>query len=1052
MQNPNSFTIYDASAGSGKTFTLVKAYLKILFQSNSLFQFKNILAITFTNKAVYEMKERIINTLKMFSDVSILTSENTMFKLLCEELNLEPEALYSKSNTLLNTIIHNYAAFEISTIDGFTHRLIRTFAHDLKLPLNFEVELDTDSLLTEAVDRLIAKAGTDKELTKILVQYAIEKADDDKSWDISLDLYKIAKLLVNENDIPYLNNLQGKSLEDFKILKQHLKTEINSTEEFIVSTAKNLLSSFANQDLTVKDFSRGTLYNHFVKASKLELYNLYDNKLESNITEGKIYTKSLAAAKAQLIDELLPEIATKYQDIKSKVFHLKLLRTIYKNITQLSVLNAINNELTDLKNEENKMLISEFNTIIGNEISEQPTPFIYERLGEKFNHYFIDEFQDTSELQWKNLVPLISETLDHYTPEKDPGSLMLVGDAKQAIYRWRGGKAEQFIELADLSSNPFHTEKQKSELKTNFRSFKNVIEFNNSFFRFLTTTAFSNTTYQDLYNRAGQETANPNEGFVNITFLNTTDEDRDVIYPEQVLKTINSCLENGYSYKDLCILVRKGKEAAAIADFLSQQNIQIISSESLLLKKSPEVIFVNNIISLLFDPRNNEVKIEILKYLSDKFGIEDKHAFFEKHLNLEINQLFSQFSLLNIFVKAEQLIQLPLFDMAESIIRDFNLVSNSNAYLQYYLDVILDFSQKQGSDIFKFLEYFNKKMDKLSIVSPEGQNAVQIMTIHKSKGLEFPVVIFPYADLDIYKEVDPKTWFPLDANNYKGFSNALINYSKKDIVEFGEDGKKIYNTRNSELELDNLNLLYVTLTRPVEQLHIISSLGLDRNGNPNTNLYSGLFIAYLKEQQLWSDSTQSYSFGTATRPISETDMEAVAENHSETIEFISESKQEHNIKIITKNGYLWDTVQQDAIEKGNLVHHLMSKIKTAQDILPTLESAKQDGLINTEQEQVLQDIIINIVNHNELKTYYSETNTIYTERDIITKSGSILRPDRIVISPQNEVIIIDYKTGTEQQKHKEQLQMYQHYLEDMNFKVTQKILVYINEDIQIKYA
>ncbi|WP_435135993.1 UvrD-helicase domain-containing protein [Formosa sp. A9] len=1051
MQNQTSFTIYDASAGSGKTFTLVKSYLKILFESDSYFQFKNILAITFTNKAVFEMKERIIKTLKAFADPTILKEEHTMFNLLCAELNMQPEALHSKSQTLLNTIVHNYAAFEISTIDGFTHRIIRTFAHDLKLPLNFEVELDTDALLTEAVDRLIAKAGTDQTLTDVLVQFALEKADDDKSWDIALDLNKIAKLLVNENDIIYLDTLKDKNLDDFKALKTHLKSEIQSTKKTIISKAKDLLTVFENHNLSAKDFSRGTLYNHFVKVSDFNIDKIYENQLENNINDGKVYTKTLARDKAASIDALLPSIKNTFLSIKSQVYHFKFLNTVYKNITQLSVLNTINKELTLLKTEENKMLISEFNTLISNQVSEQPTPFIYERLGEKFNHYFIDEFQDTSQLQWQNLIPLISEGLDTIDTHKTPGSLMLVGDAKQAIYRWRGGKAEQFIELCEnaFNFNPFHTPKEVYRLETNFRSFKHIINFNNSFFKYLTKAAFSNVVYKGLYENAQQELSNPNDGFVNITFLDLKEEDKDELYPKQVLKTIESCIKNGYNYKDICVLVRKRKEAAVIADYLSLHDIQIISSESLLLKKSPEVMFVTQLISLLFEPKNNEIKVDILNYIATKYNVEDKHAYFAEHIQKNNTALFQSFSTFGIFSQAHQLIQMPLFDMAETIIRQFQLTKTSNAYLQYYLDIVLDYTQKHGSDVFGFLEYFNNKLDVLSIVSPEGQDAIQIMTIHKSKGLEFPVVIFPYADLDIYREKEPKTWFPLDQDQYKGFPYTLINYNA-DVAEYNEAGQEIYMTHQAELELDNLNLLYVTLTRPVEQLYIISSLDLDTKKLPKTKQYSGLFIDFLMQEQLWNDQTLSYNFGTPERPTSITNETEQHANTNEIIEFISTPKNEHNIKIVTNNGYLWDTKQQNAIEKGNLVHNLMAKISTKKDVPTVLEQANRTGLISTEQQTALNQTITQIILHPELEPYFNETYTIYTERDILAKDGTILRPDRLAISTDHEVVIIDYKTGLELEQHKQQLLNYQQHLEQMQYKVTKKLLVYINDELLVK--
>ncbi|CDF77741.1 UvrD/REP family helicase [Formosa agariphila KMM 3901] len=1055
MESKATFSIYDASAGSGKTFTLVKAYLTILFKSKSHFQFKNILAITFTNKAVFEMKERIINTLKEFSNENVLVDGNDMFYMLCEELQMQPEALHSKSKMLLHTIIHNYAAFEISTIDGFTHRIIRTFAHDLKLPLNFEVDLDSESLLNKAVDQLIAKAGTDKEITDVLVRFAIEKADDDKSWNIALDLYKIAKLLIYENDIPYLEALKDKELSDFNTLKKQLYNDLNTLEASITEAAKHILNTFENNDLTVKDFSRGTLYNHFVNASEFKIHGLYKNQLEANIKDAKVYTKTLEASKKELIDGLLPEIESTYLKIKQAVYLFKFRKTISKNLTQLSVLNAINQELIALKEDENKMLISEFNTLISQQIASQPTPFIYERLGEKFNHYFIDEFQDTSKMQWNNLIPLVSEAIDAQDVEKDSGSLMIVGDAKQAIYRWRGGEAEQFIELSDLNSNhnPFNTPKNIQSLDTNYRSFKEVIHFNNTFFNHISGMAFSEEAYGNLYQRANQNQKNPNEGYVNISFLDLKDEDRDELYPEQVYNTIQECITNGYQLKDICILVRKTKNAVVTADYLSKQGVPIISSELLLIKQAPEVLFLTHLATVLFQPKNAEIKSEILYFLAEKFKVEDKHHFFAKHIALDNDALFKSFEQFGIFTSAKALIQLPLFDMFETMVREFNLVTYSNAYIQYYLDVVLEYTHKKDSDIFGFLEYFEAKIDKLSIVSPDGQDAVQIMTIHKSKGLEFPVVIFPFADLNIYEDIEPKEWFPLNAEEFNGFPYTLLDYNKSNFEEFGDEGLAISTKHESELELDSLNLLYVALTRPVEQLHIISSLAYDARKNINLKKYSGLFMDYLMQNQLWQDDTFNYRFGnpmrlTKPKKNDEEDKKEI----QEVLEFISTAKKDHNIKIVASSGYLWDTKQQDAIEKGNLVHNLMAKIKVKQDIDVVLKEAEQSGLITAEQFTGLQERILQIIEHPELKAYFNADQTIYTERDIIKKDGTILRPDRLIINSDNEVTIIDYKTGTELDKHKMQLQLYQDSIEEMDFKVVAKILVYINEELQVRYV
>lgn len=1039
-QNP-SFTIYNASAGSGKTFTLVKEYLKILFQSNNPDQFKRILAITFTNKAVAEMKDRIIETLKQFSDKAILDKPNSMFSAIFEELQIQPYVLHAKSEKLLNTILHNYAAFDISTIDGFTHRLIRTFAYDLKLPLNFEVELDQEALLNEAVDSLISKAGTDEALTKILVDFAIEKADDDKSWDVSYDFNKIAKLLVNENDIPFIDTLKGKTLNNFKELKTQLKKDIALLEASIIENSKSILTLIEEAGLQYTDFSGGYLPKHFDNLSNTKFDINFEAGWQLDIENKTLYPKRVSNEIASVIEQIQPQIASAYYETKKAVFHYKFLTAFYKNVTPLSVLNVINSELKILKEDQNKMLISEFNSIISNEIKNQPTPFIYERLGEKFKHYFIDEFQDTSVLQWKNLIPLLDNSLATET-----GSTMLVGDAKQAIYRWRGGKAEQFIGLFN-DENPFQIKKQVENLPTNYRSFKEIIEFNNAFFKFLSNLVFTNKEYQNLYENAHQNSFLEETGYVELSFLDIEKEDdRDELFSENVLKTIQKCIENGYRLEDVCVLVRKKKEGVAIANYLSQHHIPIISSETLLLSNSPEVVFVNNLMALLIQPKNNEIKVAALNYLTSLFNIENKHHFFCNHLDLSISELFKSFESFQVYIDGNNLLQLHLFDLAETLVRSFNLVKTSNAYVQFYLDAVLDFSQKKGSDIPGFLDYFDKKKDSLSIVSPKGQNAVQIMTIHKSKGLEFPVVIFPYADLDIYRELEPKEWFPINKETYRGFSHTLLNFNK-DFESFGESGLEIFNNHKSEQELDNINLLYVTLTRAVEQLYIISTNETHSKGEITSKKYSGLFINYLQHIGVWNDSQANYSFG-----LSEKTSLSKTPSKENTIqqEFISTAKETHNINVITKSGFLWDTSQKEAIEKGNLLHNIMSKIKTKDDIDFVMNDFINDSTINIEQAEPLKQLVIELVNHPKLEAFYNPNDTVYNERDIITKEGIILRPDRVVVNIKNEAVIIDYKTGAEDKKHAQQLQLYQDILQDMKITVKKKILVYLNDDISVK--
>ena len=1033
----SSFKIFNASAGSGKTFTLVKEYLKVLIASDNYFKFKEILAITFTNKAVGEMKERIIEMLKLFSKEDILKDPNSMFSAIVEELSIEPEKLHSKSKKLLEIIIHNYAAFDISTIDRFTHKIIRTFVNDLKIPLNFEVELDTDTLLSQSVDNLIAKTGNDKELTNVLVDFALEKTDDDKSWDISYDLNKIAKLLVNENHVTHLDNLEEKSLNDFKALKKTVFKKTVVLEQQIVEKAQSVLTLIEECGLQFDDFSSSYLPKHFNNLKDKKININFDAKWQEDLDNKTLYPKRITPENASIIDEIQPQIASVFKETMQNVFQYKLLKNIYKNITPLSVLNAINQELNLIKDEQNLLLISEFNAIISNEIKNQPVPFIYERIGEKFKHYFIDEFQDTSKLQWQNLMPLLENSIS-----SENGSIMLVGDAKQAIYRWRGGKAEQFINLFNEKDQPFPIKQVVEDLPVNFRSTREIINSNNAFFNHLSGFVFNNEDYTTIYSESSQKLFNKDEGFVDINLLEyTNDDDKDEVYSNKVLETIQTILQNGYHLKDICVLVRKKAEGVAIADVLSSKGINIISSETLLLNRSSEVNFIINMMQLAIQPNNDEVKVAILNYIADKQNIDNKHEFFLSLKDLKPSQLFKKLQVFDF----DNFLQLSIYDAAESVIREFKLTDKSNAYIQYFLDEVLNYSLNHHSSFSSFLKFWGTKQEKLSIVSPEGQNAVQIMTIHKSKGLEFPVIIFPYAELDIYREKEAKTWFNINAEEFNGFNEAYINLNK-DLESVNQLGTEIYNHHQAELELDNINLLYVATTRPVEQLFIIGKNDVSSKGIENLKTFSGLFINYLKASNQWNDSQTHYKFGNPTK---QSKPEAKTTHAFVQLNYISTPASSHNINIITNSGYLWDTTQKEAIEKGNLVHNIMSKIKTERDIEFVLQDYATSGIIDNFQEEKLRHTIIKIVSHRQLKDFYTQDQVIYNEKDIITKDGKILRPDRIVINTNNEAIIIDYKTGLHIPKYQQQLHDYQDALEEMGYKTIKKILIYINENISI---
>lgn len=1029
--NSVTFQIYNASAGSGKTYTLVKEYMKILLGDEQVHRFKQVLAVTFTNKAVYEMKERVIAHLMAFSEEGVQERPPDMLLALAYELNVSVETLHQRAKKVLKYLLHNYAFFDIVTIDKFNHRIIRTFAHDLKLPSNFEVELDTGLLLEETVERLIYKAGTDELLTRALVDFALEKADEDKSWDIAFDLKKIAGLLLEENHYGHVEALKGKTLQDFTGLKQLLRTMIKTREKAIKAGAESVLKLIEANGLEASDFLRGMLPNHFKKMAALQFNGLYNNKLEENLSEGKLYAKTLPEEKATLIDELLPELSAAYQRLKKAVFQVKFLQNFYKNIVPLSLLNAIRNELESLKAEQNVVMISEFNRIISETIAHQPAPFIYERLGEKYRHYFIDEFQDTSGMQWENLQPLISNALESETLSGERGTLCLVGDAKQAIYRWRGGRPEQFIDLY-REHNPFQVEKEVRDLPQNWRSFSKVVDFNNRFFNHI-AAFLTHPDYRDLYRNKSFQEANDKEGGL-VTLSFTDKEEGDESYCRQALQYIREAVAQGFAYNDICILTRRRSEGVQIAGYLLEQGIKIVSSETLLLKNNPGISFLIHLILCILHPHHKNYRLRVLHFLAEKLQAAEKHDFLERYIK-DVEGLWSRYN----FEEAAFL-QLPFFDAVEYAIDAFELVGASDAYLQYFLDEVMDFEVREGGGPGDFIAWWEKKKDTLSIVAPQVPDAVQIMTIHKAKGLEFPVVIYPFANTGIYREQFPKLWFPVEEAEY-GIPHALLN-KNKDLCRMGEEAATLYDSFQSKLELDQFNILYVALTRAVERLYIITKkdLNLKREGKPE--YFSGLFIDYLKSEGLWDDTRSVYTFGKPA-PASSVKM---LPTRLETIPFLSTPLAKERLKAVTRAGALWGA--SETASQEHLYRYVLSEITYASDLDRALKAASEAGLLPEREIEAFRNTLEAIINHPLLQPYYASPCIIYNERDIYTRTGEVVQPDRLAIH-KNKVTIILYETGVSNPEMPLQFRKYDDIMAEMKLRVENKFLVRINDTVEV---
>lgn len=1037
MPNKTSFQVYNASAGSGKTFTLVKEYLKILLQSTDDYLFQKILAITFTNKAAGEMKERVLSSLLSFSN----ENSGDMLDLMVAETGLEIPVIQKRSKRILQSILQNYTAFQIKTIDSFTNKLIKSFAYDLGLSLDFEVELDADAVLEEVIDIIISKIGVDKELTDILVTFAKQKTLEDKSWDVSRELREISRLLLNENHIHALQKIENKSIADFKELEKKIKIAQKEAEKEFKVIGEEGLKIIDHAGIDHKDFYYSQFPKFFLNLisdmSKISFDT--DKGFGKSVAAETFYTKGKPSEVKTKIDSVVHELLGLYFKVKNLFSTYLLNKLILKNIIPLAIIKSINQVLEEVKTENNIRLNAEFNQIISEHLREQPAAFIYEKIGEKFKHFFIDEMQDTSVLQWENLIPLIENALS-----EENASLLLVGDAKQAIYRWRGGKAEQFIDLSTKGNNPFLIEKVEKDLDTNYRSYSEIIDFNNRFFTHV-SKYFLKDAYKNLYKTGNSQKFNKKEGgFVQLNFISecANVQERDEVFPEKVYETILE-LDRQFDRNEICILVRKRDQGIAIANFLSEMKIEIVSSETLLIKNNAKVDFIIHMLHFLMDDDNDDAKFAVIEYLYNHLAIQtDKHTFISNLVILKKDEMFRSLENYSIYYNSQKFDQSPFYESVEEIIRSFKLLDESDAYVQFFLDFVLEFTQRKSQNNAGFLDIWEQKKDKLSIVASSNKNAVQIMTIHKSKGLEFPVVIYPY-DLDMYRQINPQTWYDkLEKEKYNNFENILVSSSAQ-IERTGDYGKEIFKNQTEELELDNFNLLYVALTRAKEQLFIISE---KREIKDKKKFYSHFFIDFLQNTGLWSDDILVYEFGSKERLSAKGEDKTNVEVQQE---YISTSWQDHQINIVPSSELIRDSEREEAITFGNLVHEMMAGILTEKDIEQTVLKFINKGLVSKNDQQRMEELIKKIVSHRDLTIYFQADSIVMNEREILTKDGQILIPDRMVFDG-NKVAIIDYKTGKQEKEHEQQINNYALVLQEMDFEIHERILVYIGKEIEVK--
>lgn len=867
------FHVYTSSAGSGKTYTLTKEYLKLALgdhASENGFNptyFRKILAITFTKDAAQEMKARVLGKLLAFSK----NEDKDLQEKIASEIHISTDELRKRAKKTFEQIIYKYSDFSISTIDSFTNRIVSAFTQELNVPLNYELDMDTDSLTNNAADELIAKVGQEehKEITDFLLNFLIDELENGVNWrDLRKNLSDFTKQLYNEKSRPIARKLAKMNLKTYTEIINQLQQVIYDFEEPLKQTADNTLQLIKNQGLSVEDFSykdKG-VFNVFVKlqAKRFEP-NLFGARALEALQNGKWAGNTPnKAIVGQIQDKLQTALQFLHEQWTKHYKNYLLAKECLKNLYKVALTNDIHKAVEEVKVKNNLVYIAETNEKIAKIVQSEPVPFIYERIGERFQHLLIDEFQDTSVLQWHNLLPLVENSLAN-------GNMnLIVGDAKQAIYRWRGGEMEQIVHLAyasdpeqssdsvrklnelakthfydqaeasQLISERYQTLKnstQRKNLDTNFRSNSEIIQFNNIFFDIVADfiqkdAPIAKQVYDEQFKQKVPAHATPN-GQVDVIFKakNELESYEDQVKNE-VLRIIEEVLAKGFELKDIALLFRNKNKAVQIATLLKEKGYPVISVDSLVVSSDQKVNFLMALLKVVANPENNLAKSEAVylfyKTILQTIPNQEQNELIRKAVyskNASLHNFLQLFAEKGYFIDYNYIQSLSLYEMVEEFLRIFKILEHHPTRLEFvfrFLDWILEFEKKKQHNLNDFIQEWNKKRADIAVDIPLGSNAITITTIHKSKGLEYPVVLVPFADWEIERK-ETNIWIdterleiPLENDKKPPYLLTRMSRNENEVISEQQNEERCKNS------LENLNLMYVAFTRAVNQLYIIA--------------------------------------------------------------------------------------------------------------------------------------------------------------------------------------------------------------------------------------
>ena len=1058
-------TVYKASAGSGKTFTLATEYIRLLVENPQCY--RNILAVTFTNKATEEMKMRILS--QLYGIWKQLPESDKYLQNIQEKTGLAPNVISERAGLALNNLTHNYNYFRVETIDTFFQSVLRNMARELDLTTNLRIGLNDYQVEELAVDQLIEDLTTTDVMLQWILKYIMENISDDKSWNVIAQIKKFGQNIFKDYYKEVSITLEQKMGEAgfFENYTTCLRDLRKAAEEYMKEIGESFFDTLEGEGLNVDDLSskqRGiaSFFNKLRKGTfdPSIITTTVANHLE-NIEKWCPKTNPRRDAVLQVVESSLIQIlkcAVEAQEKQWKIFQSSNLTL--RHLNQLRLLSSIEKKVREINETENRFLLSDTQQLLHSLIDGSDSPFIFEKIGTQLQHVMIDEFQDTSTIQWQNFKVLLAETMSH-----EDGSNLIVGDVKQSIYRWRSGDWR----LLNGIENQFNSMLMEiKSLSTNYRSTRNVIDFNNTFFRHAAKVEYQaleelecdereqlEKAYADVEQKVPDD--KKDEGRVTIELLPNNEYQESVL--KHTVKYVREIIDAGVSQKDIAILVRYNNHIPLIAQYFLENlpEVSIVSDEAFRLEASSAVCLMIQALHLLLHPDDQLTEAAIVKTwlctVQGKELTDDQFMIAGNNLDEYLPEAY--------IGHFDELLTLPLYELAEKIYSIFqlHLLEGQGAYLCAFYDHLANYVNENTTDIQSFLTEWEENLSKKTIQSDET-NGIRLISIHKSKGLEFDHVIIPYCDWTLEKYSDNIIWCKPNEAPFNDLPIAPIDYSPKMM---GSIYEKEYLHEHLQNTVDNLNLLYVAFTRAAKSLYVVGKRGAKNSRSALIELCLPLVAESMPEAQLEgmenNEAAIVFEYGTCQTSQPELPSQNNEKESSNPFlqksEAISVSIRTYDSKVnFRQSNRSRDFIEGEDIDQqrryiqaGSILHEIFSTIQTEKDIPEALQRLQFEGILYDEEmtAERITSMLRKRLSDPRVASWFSPRWTLFNECTILSvEDGEVHehRPDR-VITDGNEWIVVDFKFGHPDPEYHTQVRRYMDLLSSMGHQNIKGYLWYV---------